>query len=86
MIKFMKISFCGKIFLIKLLSFACKLLDLILLPLHMRLSILKTKMISGFASRFSRKDQVKFVEDSLGADHIASFLKAVLHKFYLVHS
>ena len=82
----MKISFCGKNILINLLCFACKLLYLILLPLHMRLSILKTEMISGYASRFSRMDQVKFVEDSLGADHIASFLKAALHKFYLVHS
>ena len=46
-------------------------------------------------SRYSRMDQVKFVEDSLQkissdmawADHITSdFLKAVFHKFYLVHS
>ena len=33
-------------------------------------------------SRYSRMEQVKFVEDSL----YFSFLKAVFHKFYLLHS
>ena len=32
-----------------------------------------------YETKYSRMDQVKFVEDSL-------FLKAVFHKFHLVHS
>ena len=50
-----------------------------------------------YGEQYSRMDQVKFVEDtafkklepiwSAEADHITSnFLKAVFHKFYLVHS
>ena len=35
-----------------------------------------------FGSRYLRMDQVKFAEGSLGL----FFLKAVFHKFYLVHS
>ena len=35
-----------------------------------------------FETKYSRMDQVKFVEDSLKADHTTSnFLKAVFHKF-----
>ena len=55
----------------------------------------------SYGSRYSRMDQVKFVEESLQkiwsdmvcyglsaqADHIIlNFLKAVFHKFYLVYS
>ena len=45
-----------------------------------------------FAAKYAGMDQVKFVEEGLSkilkpADHITSnFLKAVFHKFYLVHS
>ena len=43
-----------------------------------------------YGSRYSRMDQLKFVEDShekIWKDHTTSnFLKAVFHKFYLVHS
>ena len=38
-------------------------------------------------AKFSRMDQVKFVEDNLKADHNPPyFSKAVSHKFYLAHS
>ena len=38
-----------------------------------------------YGLRYSRMDQVKFVEDSLRPCYF-KFLKAVFHKFYLVHS
>ena len=42
---------------------------------------------SIYETKYSRIEQVKFVEDSLEGDHTPSnFLKAVFHKFYLVHS
>ena len=39
------------------------------------------KILNG--TKYSRMDEVKFVEDSLFP---SSFLKDVFHKFYLVHS
>ena len=41
-----------------------------------------------YGSRYSRIDQIKFVEDSLLKiwSHMTNFLKAVFHKFYLVRS
>ena len=53
-------------------------------------------LASPYGTKYLRMDQVQFVEDSLykiegdgllKADHTPSnFLKAVYHKFYLVHS
>ena len=45
-------------------------------------------ILSMYEPKYSKMDQVKFVEDNLlKADHIPSnFLKTVFHKFYLVYS
>ena len=49
------------------------------------------KVLLGFTygAEYSRISQVKFVQDSLQkiwGDITSDFLKAVFHKFYLVHS
>ena len=50
-------------------------------PHHERVKQTVPKIITLtlYEAKYSRMDQVKFVEDSL-------FLKAVFHKFHLVHS
>ena len=39
-----------------------------------------------FGAKYSRMDQVKFAYESLQKNIASNFLKAVFHKFYLVHS
>ena len=47
--------------------------------------------VATYGAKYSRMDQVKFVEDNLYMvsevdDIISNFLRIVFHKFYLVHS